>query len=84
VTGITMDTLGGRPGSYRASWARRLFVVFAVLVLVALSFAIGRATMGHTTRTTTTISQPAAQAAPPAAVQPQDDPALCHGPRHPC
>jgi hypothetical protein len=79
MTGITLDTVSGS-ASGLASWIRKLFVVFAVVVLVALSFAIGRATMGHAARTTTTISQPAAQAA----AQPTDDSALCRGPRHPC
>jgi hypothetical protein len=80
MTGITLDTVTGN-ASGLASWIRRLFVVFAVVVLVALSFAIGRATMGHTARTTTTVSQPAAQ---PAAAATTDDSALCRGPRNPC
>lgn len=38
-----------------ANWVRIVGVVFAVVALLALSFALGRVTMGHTGHSTTIV-----------------------------
>jgi hypothetical protein len=45
-----------------ASWTRYVAVIFAATALLALSFALGRVTIGHTGHSTTVV--------PPAVVQP--------------
>jgi hypothetical protein len=74
MTDIALQPLAVSPGRF-AKWTRIVAVTFAVIALLALSFALGRVTMEHTGHSTTILR--------PTVVQPVNTPAahlapVCH------
>ncbi|MDT4912505.1 MAG: hypothetical protein QOC66_1633 [Pseudonocardiales bacterium] len=47
-----------------AQWLRIVLIALAAVALVAVAFAVGRATTGHTSGSTTTVYQPASGPGP--------------------
>lgn len=74
MTDIALDSFDLTPSRRLARWVQVSVVILGLVALAALSFAIGRATMGHDGTTSTVVR--------PAVVQPVAHPypqPICRG-----
>jgi hypothetical protein len=74
MTDISTHPLELAPRRF-ASWVRIVGVIVAVVALLALSFALGRATMSHVEHTTTIVRPVVVTPANPSAANPLP---VCH------